>query len=53
MKTAAFTNLRDLLPSIAEREHHATDSYPKESMQALYDAGVIIAPFSAEHSGAG
>lgn len=53
MKTAAFTNLRELLPSIAEREHLAPDSYPKESMQALYDAGVIIAPFSAERSGAG
>jgi len=53
MTTAAFTRLRDLLASIAERERLAPESYPQESVEALYDAGVIIAPFRPELGGAG
>jgi alkylation response protein AidB-like acyl-CoA dehydrogenase len=53
MTTAVFTSLRDSLASMAERERLDPESYPHESIKALYDAGVIIAPFRAELGGAG
>jgi len=45
--------LRDVLPGIAEREHSAPESYPKASIAALYEAGVIGAPFPAPLGGSG
>lgn len=53
MTTRAFAGLQDLLASIAERERLDPESYPKASIEALYDAGVIIAPFGADLGGAG
>ncbi len=52
MTSAVFTSLRDLLSTIGERERLDPDRYPHESIKALYDAGVIIAPLRAEPRGA-
>src|SRR5262245_20091725 len=44
--------LQDVLPQIAERERTSPEAYPGESIAALYQAGVISAPFSARLGGA-
>jgi alkylation response protein AidB-like acyl-CoA dehydrogenase len=44
-------NLEDLLPSIAERERAEPETFPAASVAALYDAGVIAAPFAPELGG--
>jgi alkylation response protein AidB-like acyl-CoA dehydrogenase len=49
----ATDQLRDLLPQIAERESSAPDEYPRPSIDALYRAGVISAPFPAALGGSG
>jgi alkylation response protein AidB-like acyl-CoA dehydrogenase len=41
----AKTHLRDLIPQIADRENSAPEDYPRTSVEALYHAGVIAAPF--------
>lgn len=51
MPTAIRTKLEGLLPSIAEREHAEPETFPAASIEALYDAGVIAAPFAPEHGG--
>jgi alkylation response protein AidB-like acyl-CoA dehydrogenase len=41
------TDLQDVLPGIAERESRDPESYPHESIKALFDARIISAPFAA------
>lgn len=53
MPTAALTNLDDVLAGIADRERLDPTSYPEASIEALYDAGIIAAPFRAELGGLG
>ncbi len=45
--------LRDVLASIAERERTEPETFPAASIAALYDAGVIAAPFSPALGGSG
>lgn len=45
------TALSEILPSIAERERANPEAFPAESMIALYDAGVIAAPFPRDLGG--
>jgi alkylation response protein AidB-like acyl-CoA dehydrogenase len=49
--TTVHAKLESLLPSIAEREHKEPETFPAASIAALYDAGVIAAPFRPEHGG--
>lgn len=51
MTTTVHAILEDLLPSIAERERTEPETFPAESIAALYDAGVIAAPFAPELGG--
>ena len=51
MKTPAAA-LQDILPAIIERDESDSESYPKASVRALYEAGVISAPFPAALGGA-
>ena len=51
MTIAVDEKLASLLPSIAERERAEPEVYPAASIGALYDAGVIAAPFRPEHGG--
>src|SRR5689334_8350609 len=51
MKTPAAA-LQDILPEIIERDESDPESYPRASVQALYEAGVIAAPFPAALGGA-
>lgn len=51
MMTSVEAKLESLLPSIAERERSDPETFPAESIAALYDAGVIAAPFRPEHGG--
>jgi alkylation response protein AidB-like acyl-CoA dehydrogenase len=51
MTTTVGANLASLLPSIAERERAEPETFPAASIAALYDAGVIAAPFRPEHGG--
>jgi isovaleryl-CoA dehydrogenase len=44
--TDTASSLRELLPSIGEREHADPEAFPSESISALFDAGVIAAPFA-------
>ncbi len=53
MTKASLTSLQELLAPMAERERLDAESYPQASVQALYDAGIISAPFPAELGGAG
>jgi isovaleryl-CoA dehydrogenase len=43
--------LSDILPSLAERERAKPEDFPAESVNALYDAGVIAAAFPRELGG--
>lgn len=45
MTTALRAALADILPSIAARERTEPEVFPAASVAALYDAGVINAPF--------
>ncbi len=47
MTTASRAHIGDLLPAIAEREQADPETYPAASVAALYDAGIIAAPFPA------
>lgn len=49
--TAAWDGLQGVMAAIAERERLHPDVYPQESIKALYDAGVIAAPFRPELGG--
>jgi alkylation response protein AidB-like acyl-CoA dehydrogenase len=51
MTATVRAKLEALLPSIAEREHAEPEAFPAASIDALYDAGVIAAPFPPEHGG--
>jgi len=51
MAATVQSTLEDLLPSIAERERTEPEKFPAASVAALYDAGVIAAPFPPEHGG--
>ena len=51
MKTPAAA-LQDILPEIIERDESDSESYPKASVRALYEAGVIAAPFPGGLGGA-
>ncbi|MGH2959887.1 MAG: acyl-CoA dehydrogenase family protein [Solirubrobacterales bacterium] len=53
MGTDARSSLQELLPGIAEREHDDPEAFPNESVAALFDAGVIAAPFAADLGGSG
>lgn len=45
------SSLLEILPSIAEREDADPESFPAASIAALYDAGVIAAPFAPDLGG--
>jgi alkylation response protein AidB-like acyl-CoA dehydrogenase len=49
--TPLLAKLESLLPSLAERERAEPETFPAESIRALYDAGVIAAPFPRELGG--
>lgn len=51
MTTTIHANLQAVLPSIAERERAEPETFPAASIAALYDAGVIAAPFPPELGG--
>jgi alkylation response protein AidB-like acyl-CoA dehydrogenase len=51
MTSTVGAKLASLLPSIAERERTEPETFPAGSIAALYDAGVIAAPFRPEHGG--
>jgi alkylation response protein AidB-like acyl-CoA dehydrogenase len=51
MTNAVAANLEAVLPSIAERERAEPETFPAASIAALYDAGVIAAPFPHEFGG--
>lgn len=51
MTTTIGATLASLLPSIAERERAEPETFPAASVAALYDAGVLTAPFGPEHGG--
>jgi alkylation response protein AidB-like acyl-CoA dehydrogenase len=51
MTTTMRAKLESVLPSIAERERAEPETFPAASIKALYDAGVIAAPFRPEHGG--
>lgn len=53
MRTDAHSSLTEILPSIAEREHNEPEAFPAGSISALYDAGVIAAPFARDLGGSG
>jgi len=44
--------LQDLLPHMIDRDDSDPESYPKANVQALYDAGIVVAPFPAALGGA-
>jgi len=46
-------SLDDVLPSIAEQERNHPESYPESSIQALFEAGIITAPFAEPLGGRG
>jgi len=51
MATTVHAKLESILPSIAERERSEPETFPAASIAALYDAGVVAAPFRPEHGG--
>lgn len=51
MVTDASSSLIELLPAIAAREHDDPESFPRESISGLFDAGVIAAPFARDLGG--
>jgi alkylation response protein AidB-like acyl-CoA dehydrogenase len=51
MTTNILAVLQELLPSIAERERAEAETFPAASIAALYEAGVIAAPFPLELGG--
>lgn len=46
-----MNSLDEVLQSIADREHREPETFPAASIAALYDAGVIAAPFPPELGG--
>jgi alkylation response protein AidB-like acyl-CoA dehydrogenase len=44
--------LRELLPQMIQRDDSDPERYPKANVEALYDAGVVAAPFPAALGGA-
>lgn len=53
MTTTVDARLEDVLPSIAERERAEPETFPAASIAALYEAGIIAAPFPPELGGRG
>lgn len=53
MGIQARPSLMELLPSFAERELHQPEDFPAESITALFNAGVIAAPFDHSLGGSG
>jgi alkylation response protein AidB-like acyl-CoA dehydrogenase len=51
MTTTVGASLESLLSSLGERERAEPETFPAASIAALYDAGVIAAPFRPEHGG--
>lgn len=51
MTATIGAKLESVLPSIAERERAEPETFPAASIAALYEAGVIAAPFRPEHGG--
>lgn len=49
----ATTALADVLPSIAARERQEPETFPAQSLAALFDAGVMSAPFPPALGGSG
>src|SRR5688572_10527023 len=47
------TSLEDVLPSIADRERREPEAFPAASIKALFDAGIIAAPFASDRGGRG
>jgi isovaleryl-CoA dehydrogenase len=46
-------SVQDVLPFIAERERSEPDSFPAASIKALYEVGLIAAPFPSSLGGRG
>ena len=53
MSTSVGVVLEDLLPLIAKHERDDPETYPAESTRALYDAGIMAAPFAEGLGGRG
>ena len=53
MSTTPRLALDDLLPLIAEQEQSHPEEYPERSVRALFDAGIIAAPFPEGLGGRG
>ncbi len=53
MTTASRLSLADVLPAIAERERADPETYPGESVKALYEVGAISGPLPPELGGSG
>ncbi|MFY9487247.1 MAG: acyl-CoA dehydrogenase family protein [Solirubrobacterales bacterium] len=53
MGTVACAALLEILPAIAERERDDPEAFPAETVSALFDAGVLAAPFSSNVGGSG
>lgn len=47
------TNLEDVLATIADRERREPETFPAASIEALFDAGMIAAPFPRDRGGRG
>src|SRR3954463_15551663 len=46
-------DLDSVLRTVGEAERSGSDAYPEVSVRAMYEAGVVRAPFPAELGGAG
>lgn len=53
MSTPLGRVLEEVLPHIADAEQRDPDVYPASSVRALFDAGIIGAPFAEEFGGRG
>lgn len=48
-----LSDLVDPLPAIRERDARDPESYPSDSVAALYQSGIVSAPFAASLGGQG
>src|SRR3954453_16093913 len=51
--TLSGIDLDSVLRAIGDRERAGSDAYPEASVHAMYDTGVVRAPFPTELGGAG
>src|SRR5688572_5581315 len=53
MSTTVSRALDDVLPLIADQERNHPEAYPANSIRALFDAGIVAAPFAQDLGGQG